>query len=67
MLKEDEGSVQGRIEAILFVAGEAVPVKQMAKALGLDVPVVRHALEQMRDEYDFQQRGFVIKEFGDKV
>ena len=67
MLKEDEGNIRGRIEAILFVAGEAVPVRQLAKALQLDVPVVRQALEQMRDEYDFQQRGFVIKEFGDKV
>lgn len=65
--KEDEANIQGRIEAILFVAGEAVPVRQLAKALQLDVPVVRHVLEQMRDDYDFHQRGFVIKEFGEKV
>lgn len=67
MQKEDEANVQGRIEAILFVAGEAVSVRQLAKALQLDVPVVRQALEQMRDDYDFHQRGFVIKEFGDNV
>ena len=63
----DEGNIQGRIEAILFVAGDAVPVRQMAKALGLDVPVVRTVLEKMKDDYDFHQRGFVIKEFGEKV
>ena len=63
----DEGNIQGRIEAILFVAGDAVPIRQMAKALGLDVPVVRTVLEQMKDDYDFHQRGFVIKEFGEKV
>lgn len=67
MRNEDDSHIQGRIEAILFVAGEAVPVRQLAKALQLDVPVVRHALEQMRDEYDYHQRGFVIKEFSDKV
>ena len=67
MQREDEGNVRGRIEAILFVAGDAVPVRQLAKALQLDVPAVRQVLEQLRDEYDFQQRGFVIKEFGDNV
>ena len=67
MLKEEEGNLQGRIEAILFVSGEAVGIRELAKALGIDVPVVREALNQMRDEYDFQQRGFVIKEFGEKV
>ena len=68
MLQEDQGgNIQGRIEAILFVAGEAVPVRQLAKALGLDVPVVREALNHLRDEYDFRQRGFVLKEFGDKI
>ena len=63
----ETGNIKGKIEAILFVAGEAVPVRQLARALQLDVPVVRTALDQLRDEYDFQQRGFVLKEFGDHV
>ena len=66
-MKTEEGNVRGKIEAILFVAGEAVPVRQLAKALNLDVPAIRYVIEQLRDEYDFQQRGFVIKEFGDNV
>lgn len=66
-MKTDEGTVRGKIEAILFVSGEAVSVRQLAKALQLDVPAVRIALSELKDEYDFQQRGFVIKEFGDYV
>ena len=31
--KNREGNIKGRIEAILFVAGEAVSVKDLARAL----------------------------------
>ena len=31
-----EGSLKGRIEAILFVAGEAVSIRDMAKALQIE-------------------------------
>ena len=66
-MKHEEGNIRGKIEAILFVAGEPVAIRQLAKALQLDPPVVRTALEALKDEYDYQQRGFALKEFGDKV
>ena len=61
------GSLKGRIEAILFVAGEAVSLKDMAKALAVGEKELKSALEEIGSEYDYEQRGFMLKRFGDKV
>lgn len=63
----EEGNLKGRIEAILFVAGEAVRVEELAKALNIGLPVLESALSELRDEYDFAQRGFCLKRFGHQV
>ena len=62
-----DGSLKGRIEAILFVAGEAVPIRDMAKALQTDEKELKAALKDIGSEYDYEQRGFMLKRFGDKV
>ena len=62
-----EGSLKGKIEAILFVAGEPVGIRDLAKALRTEEKKIRQELDSLRDEYDFEQRGFLIKRFGDKV
>jgi len=62
-----EGNEKGRIEAILFVAGDAVAIRDLARALGQEEKAVRRILDEMESEYDFQQRGFLLKRFGDKV
>ena len=59
--------MKGRIEAILFVAGEAVSIKELARALQTEEKIVRAELNAIRDEYDYNQRGFLLKRFGDKV
>ena len=61
------GSLKGRIEAILFVAGEAVSIKDMAKALAVGEKELKTALDKIGSEYDYEQRGFMLKRFGDKV
>lgn len=61
------GSLKGRIEAILFVAGEAVSLKDMAKALTVGEKELKTAMEEIGSEYDYEQRGFMLKRFGDKV
>jgi len=66
-LTEREGTLKGRIEAILFVAGEAVAVRDLAKALQADETEIREELDTLRDEYDYEQRGFLLKRFGDNV
>ena len=62
-----EGSLKGRIEAILFVAGEAVSIRDLAKALQIDEKELKAALKEIGSEYDYEQRGFMLKRFGDKV
>ncbi|MBQ9251825.1 MAG: SMC-Scp complex subunit ScpB [Clostridia bacterium] len=62
-----EGNEKGRIEAILFVAGEAVEIRELARALGQEEKQVRKTLNELESEYDFNQRGFLLKRFGTKV
>ena len=66
-MSDQEGNLKGRIEAILFVAGEAVTVKELARALQTEEKAVRTELNAIRDEYDYNQRGFLLKRFGDNV
>ena len=61
------GTLSGRIEAILFVAGEPVRVEDLAKALNVTVRAVENEIVKLRDEYDFHQRGFTLKRFGHQV
>ena len=63
----EEGSLKGRIEAILFVAGEAVRLDELARALNLPVGQVEKALEEIKNEYDYEQRGFCLMRFGLQV
>ncbi len=62
-----EGSLKGRIEAILFVAGEAVDIRDLAKALQISEKELKTVLNEIGSEYDYEQRGFMLKRFGDKV
>lgn len=64
---EEGGNLLGRIEAILFVSGEAVHVEDLARALGIGKSETEQALNTLRDEYDFAQRGFVLRRFGTQV
>lgn len=66
-MQENGGNLAGRIEAILFVAGEPVRVEDLAKALEVSVREVEAELIRIRDEYDFHQRGFTLKRFGHQV
>ena len=62
-----EGTLAGLIEAILFVAGDEVRVDDLAKALGIGLAELDRALNALKDEYDFAQRGFCLKRFGHQV
>ena len=62
-----EGNLKGRIEAILFVVGESVLTGDLAKALKVDMRTLNKALKELKDEYDFAQRGFSLRIFGSHV
>lgn len=66
-VEEAAGTLSGRIEAILFVAGEPVRIEDLAKALNVTVRAVDNEVTKLRDEYDFHQRGFTLKRFGHQV
>ena len=55
-IMEEGGNLAGRIEAILFVAGEAVRVEDLSKALDVPIHEVEDALIQLRDEYSSSPR-----------
>ena len=63
----EEGNLQGKIESILFVAGEAVSIRDLARALQIEENTLRTELNRISDEYDFNQRGFMLKRFGNNV
>lgn len=66
-LTESGGTLAGRIEAILFVAGEPVRVDDLSKALSVPLRTVENEIIKLKDEYDFHQRGFTLKRFGRQV
>ena len=51
----------------MFVAGEAVSIKDLSRALQTDEKEIRETVHALRDEYDFEQRGFMLKRFGDNI
>ena len=65
--RSTEGNIKGRIEAILFVAGEAVSVKDLARALQTGEKELEGILTELQDEYNYEQRGFLLKRFGSNV
>ncbi len=63
----ENGCLMGRIEAILFVAGDAVEVRDLSRALRISESETEKALSEMESAWEFEQRGFMIKRFGEKV
>lgn len=62
-----EGTLKGRIEAVLYVAGEPVLTDELARALNVTRKELDATLKELRDEYDFQQRGWILRVFGSHV
>ncbi|MDH2444938.1 SMC-Scp complex subunit ScpB [Amnibacterium sp. CER49] len=58
--------VDARIEAVLAVADEPLPLPSLAAAVDRPVAVVRQAVERLRDDYDGRgggrRRGFELRE-----
>ena len=66
-MNNEEGNMKGRVEAILFVSGDAVTIRDLSRALQVSESEIRTTLNQLKDQYDYEQRGFLLKRFGDKV
>ena len=55
------------IEAILFVAGEPVNVKDMQRALDVTEDETRRAIDALDSDYSFHRRGITLKRFGEHI
>ncbi|MEW9080997.1 SMC-Scp complex subunit ScpB [Caldanaerobacter subterraneus] len=58
---------EGKIEAILFAAGQAVKIRTLAEALEVTEEEVRELLKRLKEEYVKNHRGIDIVIFEDKV
>jgi len=66
-MSEKEGTLKGKIEAILFVAGDAVSIKELARTLQKEEKEIIKTINELKDEYNYEQRGFLLKRFNDKI
>lgn len=55
------------IEAILFAAGESVPVARLSLILGADEDEVMAAAKELRERYEREQRGMRILQLDDRL
>ncbi len=56
----DTGALQRNVEAVLFVASEALSIKTLAKLTGAEESAVTIALQRI--DADFAERGIVLRE-----
>jgi segregation and condensation protein B len=52
------------IESLLFLSVDPVPATALADATGAELHEVVTAVERLREYYEFERRGFVLRELG---
>jgi segregation and condensation protein B len=52
------------LEALLFLSAEPVDAAALADATGEELHAVATALERLRESYEFERRGLVLRELG---
>jgi len=50
------------VESLLFLSAEPVPAPALADATGAELHEVVTALDRLREHYEFERRGFVVRE-----
>ena len=63
----NDAQARGALEAILFVAGEAVQLEDLARALEMTVLECDGFIDRMAQQYLAEQRGVEIIRIEDKV
>ena len=53
----DLHEVEAAVEAILFAAGEPLPIERICLALDLDRPTAEQVLQKLGDHYAYERRG----------
>jgi segregation and condensation protein B len=60
-LAAKDREIQAALEAIIYAADEPATIDQIAKALGLEKPRARQALEQLTATYQSDERGIEVR------
>jgi segregation and condensation protein B len=56
------GGLERAIEALLFLSSDPVPAEALADATGAELHEVVTAVERLREHYEFERRGLVLRE-----
>lgn len=56
------GELERTLEALLFLSAEPVEATALAQATGAELHAVVTALERLREHYEFERRGLVVRE-----
>jgi segregation and condensation protein B len=54
--------LESTVEALLFLSAEPVEAEALANAIGSELHEVVSALERLREHYEFERRGLVLRE-----
>ena len=63
----DRQEIQGVIEAVLYVAGDPVPISDIAHALNLTQLELAPAVEALRETCEREKRGLRLNRYGDTL
>jgi segregation and condensation protein B len=55
-------TLEAQLEALLFLSSDPVPPAELAEATGSELHEVTTALERLREHYEFERRGLVLRE-----
>lgn len=58
----DIREIKSIVEGLLFVAGDAVPIKEICSIISIDEPTLRKIVNQMMDSFNEEKRGVQIIE-----
>lgn len=59
--------ISSAIEAILFAAGESVPIARLSLVLGVDETEIENSAELLREKYEREERGMRILRLEDRL
>ena len=60
-------TIAAAVEAVLFAAGESVPLARLSLVLGADEAELSHTVDQLAERYETEKRGMRILRLDDKV
>ena len=63
----EEDRICAAVEAVLFAAGDPVPVERLARVLDVEDGQVLAAAKKLADGYSYEQRGLRLLRLGDKL